>query len=89
VRSRFWSAHFGRTGKFRDEFEYFAIFPVRVADLDLFRAQLVIRRRDGVEEKFSGADRGWERTGPEHQITKAYYSRYLPISREEMERLIS
>ncbi|MGW6928715.1 hypothetical protein ACWGE0_01545 [Lentzea sp. NPDC054927] len=86
---RFWSAHLGRSVKFRDqEYEYFAIFPVRAAAFDLSRARLVIRRKDGVEEKFAGPD-GWVPTGPEQQINKAYYSRYLPISHEEMERLIS
>ncbi|MDX8030528.1 hypothetical protein SK803_09915 [Lentzea sp. BCCO 10_0856] len=86
---RFWSAHLSRAVKFRgQEYEYFAIFPTREAAFDLSRARLVIRRRAEIEEKFSGPA-GWVPTGPQEQINKAYYSRYLPISHDEVERLIS
>lgn len=86
---RFWSAHLKRAVEFRgQDCEYFAVFPTQDVAFDLSRAQQVIRRKDGVEEKFTGPG-GWLPTGPKQQIDKAYYNRYLPISREEMEQLIS
>lgn len=87
---RFWSAHLGRSGRFTgDEYEYFAVFPGQGAAFDLSRAQLVIRRKNDVEEKYSGPVHGWVRTSPDKQLNKAFLSRYLPISRQEMEQLIS
>lgn len=86
---RFWSAHLKRAVEFRgQDCEYFAVFATQEAAFDLSRAQLVIRREDGAEETFTGPG-GWVPTGPDEQIDKAYHNRYLPISREEMERLIS
>jgi hypothetical protein len=83
---RFAAAHRGRSEKFRDDdYEYFAVFPDRLVDLDLSHAQLVIRRRDEVEEKHTGS--GWVRT--DEQVAVAHHGSYLPISRAEMERLIS
>ncbi|MEU0878677.1 hypothetical protein ABZ345_08780 [Lentzea sp. NPDC005914] len=87
---RFDVACLGRSGQHRDgEYEYIAVFPARLVALDLSHAQLVIRRRDEAEEKFAGPARGWEPASPEERGATAYPSRRLPISRAEMERLIS
>lgn len=87
---RFWSAHLDRAVGFRnDEHQYFAVFPVQRLAFELSRAQLVIRRSGDVEEKYAGPAHGWVRTDPDKQLDRAFRGRYLPISRAEMEQLLS
>lgn len=71
-----------------DEHQYFAVFPTLDPAFDLSRAELVLRRRGDVEEKFSGPEHGWVPQGPE-KLERKYVGRYLPIREQEMERLIS
>ncbi|MEU3622224.1 hypothetical protein BS329_33355 [Amycolatopsis coloradensis] len=85
VARRFWSARLTRGVAHRnDEIQYFAIFPTQSAAFDLAKAQLVLRRRGDVEEKFVRSV-GW--IPAERTLTGFDNSRYLAISHEEMERL--
>ncbi len=81
---RFWSASLKRgVAHSKDEIRYFAIFPAQSAAFDLANAELVMRRRGDVEEKFVRPG-GW---APADQTLDFYYLRHLPISHEEAERL--
>ncbi|MEV6906579.1 hypothetical protein [Amycolatopsis sp. NPDC051071] len=84
VGRRFWSAHLKRGVAYRkDEIQYAAIFPAQSAAFDLANAELVMRTRDAVEEKFVRPG-GWV---PSDQTLVSYLGRHLSISHAEAERL--
>ncbi|WP_156213390.1 hypothetical protein [Lentzea aerocolonigenes] len=88
-RRRYASALLRRSVRFaEDEYRYFAVFPTPDLLFDLARAVLVVRRRGEAQEKFAGLA-GWVPSSPDEHLDRKYLGRYLPISHEEMERLVS
>ncbi|MEV6236013.1 hypothetical protein [Lentzea sp. NPDC051838] len=87
---RFAAAQLNRSVRFRqDERQYFAVFPTLEPGFDLSRAVLVARREGEVEETYTRSGGGWVRMDEGDTIDRSFLIRSLPISREEMERLIS
>lgn len=84
VGRRYWSATLRRSvAHGNDEIQYFAVFPAPSAAFDLANAELVMRSRGAVEEKFVQPG-GWV---PADRTLLSYHGRYLPISHEEANRL--